>query len=155
MVDTIQELSKLSLKLNQKSDQLNVLITSINKKLGAMNLGVEVWLGDKPLEMGETKHRPDEQDCDVMYQEGRVLGYCRIGGSWQLGLKTCWYDFVDAGCEAEPTTLAGSEEPLLGASRLNRIKALELLPELLDQIKARAQKMLESIESAEKAAEEH
>jgi hypothetical protein len=152
MVDTIKELSDLSRKLNQKSDTLNAVITSINEKLAKLNLGVEAWLEHQPFEMSEVKHRPDEQQCDVMYQEGKVLGYCRISGTWQLALKTCWYDIVDEGCEVEPTSLLNSEESLLKASRLIRIKALELLPQLLDQIKAGAQKMLGGIESAEKAA---
>jgi hypothetical protein len=153
MQDTINELSELSRKLNEKSDQLSTIITSINEKLGAMNLGVEVWLEHQALEMGATKHRPDEQDCDVMYQEGEVLGYCRIDGTWQLAVKTCWYDFVEDDCDVEPTPVVNSEDPLLKASRSIRIKALELLPQLLDQIKTGAQKMLEGIESAEKAAE--
>jgi hypothetical protein len=38
------ELSVLSRKLNQKSDKTNEIITTINKKLAALNFCLEVWL---------------------------------------------------------------------------------------------------------------
>jgi hypothetical protein len=153
MVDAIKNLDELSRKLNHQSEKINSIITTLNAKLAALNLGVEVWLENHPLEHSEIRHRADEQDCDVMYHEGRVLGYCRIDDNWELALKKCWYDFGEEGEERQVTTVSDSETPLLKASRINRIKGLELLPDLLEKIKDRGEEMLEAIESAERVAE--
>ncbi len=152
MVDTLSELSGLSSKLNTQSEKLNSIISSVNQRLKALNLGVEVWLKDEPIEKSGMKHRPDSQDCAVMYQEQKVFGYCRIDGEWELAVKTFWSDAVEEGDECEPTEMLDSEISLLKTSRANRIKALELLPDLLDEIKAGAQKMLDAISSAEEIA---
>src|SRR5260370_32060469 len=41
MVDTIRELADLSHQLNEDSDAVNSTITTINKKLRSLNLGME------------------------------------------------------------------------------------------------------------------
>jgi len=152
MIDQISELSDLSRRLNNQSEKLNSIISAFDQELGALNLGVEVWLEDEPMETSKILHRRGEQDEDVTYQEGKVLGYCRIGSQWALALKTCWHDFVEDGSGIEPTTVADSETPLLKASRETRIKALELLPKLLDKMKTRADEMLGAIDQAQKIA---
>ena len=61
MVDTIKELSGLSRKLNQKSDTLNSVISSINEKLTKLNLGVDAWLLD-PIDADDPYCREDDED---------------------------------------------------------------------------------------------
>lgn len=40
----MNELTSLSATLNQHSDELNTLISSINDQLAKLNLGIETWL---------------------------------------------------------------------------------------------------------------
>jgi hypothetical protein len=138
MVDTINELSSIALKLNQKSDQLNALITSINSKLAKLNFGIEVWLESHPVkENGNAK---------------AFLGYCKSKDEWQLAV----WDPNDAlEVEDRPSVrLAGSNVwPLTEASRELRLLAMPLIPKLLDGIKDKAEELLRGLEAAEKAAE--
>jgi hypothetical protein len=62
MVDTLNELASLSRSLNEKSDKLNSIISSINVKLAKLNFGVEAWLYDDAIEEGEIYSISDEQD---------------------------------------------------------------------------------------------
>jgi hypothetical protein len=138
MVDTINELSSIALKLNQKSDQLNALITSINENLARLNFGIEVWLESHPVkENGNAK---------------AFLGYCKSKDEWQLAI----WDPNDAlELEDRPSVrLAGSNVwPLAEVSRELRLLAMPLIPKLLDGIKEKAEDLLKGLEAAERAAE--
>jgi hypothetical protein len=80
-----------------------------------------------------------------------VLGYCRIEENWELALKTVIYQ-TEVGDDTERLDKAHSKRPLLKASRHARIKAMKLLPKLLDRIKEGAEDMIEGIDTAESAA---
>jgi hypothetical protein len=137
VVDTIKELSSIALKLNQKSDQLNALITSINAKLAKLNFGIEVWLKSHPIkENGDSKV---------------FLGYYKSKDEWQL---TVWDpdDSLEPGDIPSPRS-SGNLWPLTAASRELRLLAMPLIPKLLDGIKDKAEELLSGLEAAEKAAE--
>ena len=137
MVDTVNELYSIALKLNQKSDQLNALITSINAKLAKLNFGIEVWL----------KSHPIKEDGDAK----AFLGYYKVKDEWQLSV---WDpdDALESGDIPSPR-LSGNLWPLTAASRELRLLAMPLIPKLLDRIKDRAEELLTGLEAAEKAAE--
>lgn len=159
MVDSISELSDLSRKLNQKSDQTNSIVTNINKKLAALNLGVEVWLDQ--YERDELKadnyRKVYAGQLDPLSREKEViyLGYSNVEDQWQLAVKegTLVESFDQDNHENTLELIDVGRRPLLKASRRVRVKALPLVPRLLDLIKLEASKMLEQIEAAEKAAE--
>ncbi len=147
MVDTIKELSDLSRKLNQKSDTLNDVITSVNQKLAKLSLGVEAWVSN--IKKGD----PYDYEREDLPQSIRVhdetwLGYCRLEEGWELAVKTVVLYEMD-----ETTILATAPMPLLKKSRNIRALAMKLIPELLDAIKDKAEELLDSINEAEKAAE--
>jgi hypothetical protein len=155
MVDTISELSDLSRKLNQQSDKLNAVISSINSKLGRLNLGIEVWLTNRPIMEDDLEDLDDRGQPTDPYFDATVLGYCRVGDEWQLAVedivKVIKYDEVGEQYTIvkNPTSL----RPLLRATREVRAQAMALIPTLLDSIKVEATDLLGSIERAEKAAE--
>lgn len=159
MVNTINELSELSRKLNQKSDKTNEIIAGINEKLAGLNLGIEVWLDrqfDKWLRDGDFERVGGAEQRDVYPREKEVayLGYCNVETGWQLAIKeaTLLEHRGDDGEVIEEDTDV-SYRPLLRASRETRIAALPLVPRLLDVLKAKAESVLRSIDEAEKAAE--
>jgi hypothetical protein len=161
MVETIQELSALAKKLNQKSDGINVSISTINAKLAKLNIGLEVWLGSgwsiDALKTDDWEEvNPNETNMLPRKRNFASLGYDIVEDAWQLTVKFAtetqhWDDDV-----RDVTTDISDVQyvPLLKASRELRIAALPLVPRLLDAIKARAEAVLNDIEAAAKAAEE-
>ncbi len=145
MVDSIKELSSLSRKLNQKSDTLNEVITSINAKLATLNLGVEAWVGN--IQRGDPWYRDADDDQAFPLHDETWLGYYRFEKGWELAVKTVTVD-ADGGA-AYVDGLA----PLLSARRDIRVRAMKLIPELLNSIKKNAETLLQSIDEAEKAAQ--
>ena len=131
MVDTINELSDLSRKLNQKSDQINSIIESINQKLLKLNLGFEAWVKDGDgVWLGYDKAARYRKD-------GNASVYI---GEWQLVTRR---DLTDG----------WSSESLLAASREVRVAGLKLVPQLLDALKEKATDMIATIEQAENSTE--
>jgi hypothetical protein len=138
VVDTINELSDLSRRLNQKSDQLNDLISSINGKLAKFNFGIEVWT------MSEA----------VMAEGSSMafLGYTKIEDEWQLAV---WDrdDVLRTEDSGGLHRIGQNVWPLLKVSRKVRLQAMPLVPRLLDDIKRRAEELLNGLAQAEEAAE--
>lgn len=156
VVDTINELSDLSIELNQQSDKLSSIISSVNSKLGKLNLGIEVWLERNPLEAEGYRDTHDDEGHRIdRYREVTLLGYCKVEDEWQLAVKAAIFQTETGrwGGEYEETVNPVSPTSLLKASRNLRSKAMSLLPELLDILKARAVSLLQGIEKAEEAAE--
>jgi len=155
MVDTVKELSELSRKLNQKSDTLNAVITSLNEKLAKLNLGVEAWLLD-PIEAVDAYFLPEDKGKKFPRRDAILLGYCKFDGGWALATKHATLvtrqNYPD-GEENEEVVSASKVAPLLTASRTIRANSMRLVPSLLDAIKMDAERLLNSIEKAEKAAE--
>jgi len=156
VVDTINELSSLSRKLNQKSDKTNSIITTINKKLADLNLGLEVWLENWEIESDDYSKVYAGQISPLPRQKSvTYLGYCNVEDGWQLAAKTgMLIEAWDKDSEETFTELTEVEyRSLLKAAREIRVGALPLVPRLLDQIKYRAESLLKAIDEAEKAAE--
>jgi len=155
MVD-INELSSLARKLNQKSDETNSIITTFNKKLGDLNLGLEVWLENSDIE-GNEYSRLSQAQNNLRPRQKVVtyLGYCNVEDAWQLATKTgILIEDWDSGCQEVSTELISvTYKPLLKATRQIRVGALPLVPRLLDQIKYRAESLLQAIDEAGKAAD--
>jgi hypothetical protein len=152
MVNSINELSEVSRRLNQKSDKINAVIKGINEKLDALNFGLEVWLDAEDLADNHWQSQPESQN----YREKSVifLGYCAIEGTWQLAVKGGTLTQVWDRGEIETEELTNVEyKTLLKATRTIRMKALPLIPQLLDLVKAEAEKVINSIDEAGEAAE--
>lgn len=154
MVDTINELSGLSRKLNEKSDTLNATITKVEEKLNALNLGVEAWL-DIALESGTPYYGEDDEAQRYPRKDVTVPGYAKISDEWCLAFREeTWHQVEDNfGRTVWETQWAVDPRPLLSAPRNIRAKALSHVSDLLNVIKHNAEQLLKGIEAGEKAAE--
>ena len=152
MMAKISELAPLAQKLNQKTDQINRTISMLNEKLGKLNLGIEVWLDGEPDEPLEAEAWSDEGS--MRSRSLSYLGYCRLSDKWQLAVK----DVVEEHTIVEGENCYEEVNPgytsLLQASRSLRLAALEKIPRLLDKLKKMGQDVLDTVEAAEKFAEE-
>jgi len=150
VVDTINELSNLASKLNQKSDTLNKTIEDLETKLNKLNLGVEAWLEScdaHAIMIGDPSY---DEDKRITSREETFLGFYRFDDGWHLAVKeTIAEKDADGHFVTADVILIGS---LLTASRNVRIKAMALVPQLLDAIKAEAESLLKDINAAEEAA---
>ncbi len=163
-MDSFKELAQVAEQLNQKSNQINLTISSINDKFRAMNLGTEVWLEDRPLISGDDQlwrlaslTGEDSEPTDVSEEDGETfhtsnqtwLGYCKVENLWQLAVRN--QEVLPPGVRA----LDGKHivditlpVPLLKATRDLRLEALELLPMLVEKMKNRAEQLIAGIEKA-------
>lgn len=154
---SLNELSDVSARLNAKSNNLNKLISSTNERLQEMNFGTEVWLTDDAIETSDTEtvHR-ERPDVEVApFYDATLLGYCEVEDEWQLAVKnTTVVEKTNPYGGNTYNALQDSRRPfpLLKASRAIRMKAMRLIPALLDELKSEAEQLLKSIEEAEAQA---
>lgn len=151
----LSELSPVAQTLNQKSNQINAVISKINAKLLSLNLGIEVW-----LELNDTGLSFDSgDDCSpaTKYRRRDLLGYAQCGKdwTWQLAVKhektTYVYDPEER--QEEPMCEPGPTTPLLSASRGLRIEAIQNIDALLTMLKQHGNHIIKSINEAEAAAD--
>jgi len=142
----ISELTLLARKLNKKSDQVNRTLTTLNQKLTKLNVGVEIWL-DTPLPTEEKRI----DDKGVCHREAGYLGYSRRLGEWQLTVREVNTDVQPNGDTVQTAPLR--YHSLLKCRRDARLAALVQVPRLLDALKAESERLLKSIDAAERTAQ--
>ena len=151
MLDSVNELSELAAELNQESDSLNeTVIASTNAKLAKLGLGVEAWVGN--VEEGDPYFRDDDENERWPLHTETWLGYYRFDRGWELAIKMLVRQQTGDFNNPEVTVTASTPLPLLNAPRDVRVKATELIPQLLDAIRDNAQELLKSIKKAKQAA---
>jgi hypothetical protein len=155
----MHDLAEVSRKLNKQSDTLNQVISSINTKLESMNIGLEVWFEDVPVDSGDPYSTYGNADRDHEYpfpaRDVTLLGYTCINEKWVLAVKSAVLVTEQGRTGEAYETITESSElrPLLNASRQIRAKSMRIVPRLLAEIRNQAQEALDSIEAAKKAAE--
>lgn len=88
-----------------------------------------------------------------MTREAKLLGYCSLEEKWELVVRDVTWETMFP--DGEETTInPHCPVPLLEASRLTRIRAMRLIPRLLDEIKRQAEAALGDIERTEKTVQE-
>jgi len=117
-----KRLAESAAKLNKVSDQLTTQIEQIDAALKGLNLGVAAWV---------TITDTEDEDGNCVVEE---LGYVRIGSRWGVALKTA------SGVRGEQGD--GTFSAFADAPRQLRIRAVEFIPKLLDQISAEAEAMV-------------
>jgi hypothetical protein len=151
VVDTINELSDLASKLNEKSDTLNQAIKSMNEMLQRLNLGVEAWVADPVLSVEDSYYRDNDDEQKWPIHRETWLGYSKGPfETWQLVTKDVTLDHNDEVISSD------GHCALLSSPRPIRARAMKLFPRLLDEIKSEAESVLndvdEGVEAAHKAA---
>jgi hypothetical protein len=147
---TVEGLSDLAKKLNEKSDTLNATISTVNRKLAKLNMGVEVWIGlseDIPF------YREDDNDEQWPLRDETWLGYCKVGDTWELALKDVTVGTDEGGDRFSEPVRTGPVRSLLQSPREARVSAMDWIPSLLDSIKRKAERLIEAIDEAKQAAE--
>jgi hypothetical protein len=142
----LSELAPLAKTLNEESNDLNQTIAALNRHLAGLNLGIEVWCGpwdeDTPFQIGYAKVE------DGVNSRGTA--------TWELATRSCTPVLVkdeEGGdnWEAKPSSL-GTPQCLLRASRNVRVDGLEVIPEIIRALKARAESRIATIRKAKKLA---
>jgi hypothetical protein len=154
----IKDLAALARKLNANTDALNQSLEEIQNKLNALGLGIEVWLGQS-LHQSDMDDVLDEREVPTGEREyyADELGYGRHGDKWALLVRNRRTVIAPADDPRDPDvrTVFGptDQQPLLNASRKLRIAAVDLIPALVEGLKAAAASALASIEKAKKLAD--
>jgi len=158
MTDVESVLSKFKQKavaLNAASDSINDTIAAIERQLVEANAGLEVWLTDAGA-LDETEEEQFTETESVQWTK-TFLGFAKLGPGvegWHLAVRP--HTFVgeisyDGSTPSEPEdTGGGHATPLSQASRQIRIKALELLPTLIERLGKAADEALKTIEDAKR-----
>lgn len=152
MMVNLSELTPLAKKLNQKSDELNSVISTINEKLNALNLGIEVWTST-PIQSGDYEYDHDTEPPQ-RYREVVYLGYAEVGDEWQLAVKEALLETREDDNGRQYEDAANPKvRPLASASRRLRTAAMAELPDLLNGLKYKAEQLISAIDAGKKAAD--
>jgi hypothetical protein len=158
--ETFRKLSEKASKLNKSSDEINRIISSFEKKLGEMNLGVEVWYGDPDrswfLNPEADSHGFTLERSDMHVEKGRqssfiiVLGYAKLGNSWRLAVREGTIRGGFSGGEYVETFAEDKRFPLSEATRAVRMSALGAMEGLFGAIEKKADELLAQLEKGRK-----
>lgn len=151
MTAQIAELEPLAKQVNDKSNQINVTIRTINEKLANLNLGIEAWL-DRDNQALSSSHWRDRNSSMPRTRTVSYLGYDQLGDKWELAVKNMTEELTVEDGEQFIAKVNPQYFPLLQASRDIRVAAMELIPRLLDELKEKGQQLLGTVEAAEKMA---
>jgi hypothetical protein len=154
----LKDLKPLAKKLNTKTDELTASLRTVEDSLNEMGLGIETRLA-QALTTGPKTFRPlgaegARAHAEYIYTSTH-LGYGRHGDRWALVV----HSVTNLGIRDQYSNIVEDEEqedenpkPLLQASRAIRIKAVEHIEPLIEQLQKEAQTSLEKIEKARQIA---
>lgn len=137
---SFQQLKAAATQLNTVSDELGHSISELDAALKRLNLGISAWV---TIAGSLASTSPDG------YFWAQQLGYAKVGSKWGIALRT-----VQGNEFADPDENPSPEEWLFNdAPRALRVKAVQELPELLEELtreaRATADKITEKIGQAE------
>lgn len=160
MVDATETLSRLShkaSKLNKLSDEINGIISTFEKKLAGMNLGIEVWYGDPDKDWfcnpeatwyGFTLKRDDaEAKAGIRESYIAVLGYCKNGDTWCLAVKEGIVKGRMINNEFQENFIEDKRYPLAEASRVIRMRAVGAMEQFFEAVEKKADELIAEIET--------
>ncbi len=144
----LRRFSSAATRLNADSDSANATISAIEKHLVDENVGLEVWLPQVV-----TSADPEGSTLEKTWAATR-LGFTKLDGEWQLAVKpvrfvTGFFE-GDTSCPYQEEFVAGDPVPLLKSSREIRIRALKLLPDLIEQLTEEAERCSDTIGEAKR-----
>ena len=141
MTNELKELESVARALNEESDEINTTITTLNAKLAALTIGLEVWLG--------------------LDEDHYQIGYANVDEEWQIATGYCeefrWVEEPGwpEGSHYEPVQATDfTLTPLLQEARELRIRGLRHIKALYRELCREAERGLGAIREAKKLAEE-
>ena len=132
---SFQRLAEKATHLNQASDELTKPIETLDAELKKLGLGISAWITIQ-------HNRSEESDC--WYTE--ELGYTKLNNRWGVALRTSSGDYsYPPGDEWHEWHFADSPRSL-------RVKAVDHLPALLDELAREAVKTTLAIKAKTEVA---
>jgi hypothetical protein len=132
---TFPKLRAAAKNINQASDELAKAVSPIEPILARLNIGVATW----------TKISGDEDEEGAYWS--RDVGYCKLNSGWKLAIRTTHgHNGYDQHSEE---TWEFNDAP-----RYIRVEAIGKIPQLLDDIAARAEQTTRQILAKSKQASE-
>lgn len=155
----LDKLASLAKTLNEKTDSINSAIERLEKRLGEMNIGLEVWLKDRIASEG-TFIRENEEgepiDPEGWEAEWSIqIGYAKYN-DWVFVSRRI-LDLYEPSLYAPGTVQLNRTfneddgqlyRPLTSAPRAVRIAALPFIEKLVDNMIEAAEKNIEIIDDA-------
>jgi hypothetical protein len=142
LASRMSDITETARLLNEVTEQANATLAAVERHLWQADIGLEVWLDDNELDVLD---REIDEKCedDVEVERRQVLGYVKIGERWRIASRAEKYERrLDSeswlGYSYDPV-------PIANASRKHRIRALELLPKLLEKVQAEAQRTIQAV----------
>lgn len=160
----LADLTALAPKLNEESDSLNPIFDAWQRKLAALNIGLEEWV---TISSEERSVRVDDEDAlrrrrpeipafrellntkEVTGSIDTQFGWC--GGFLMIRQITYRGDLKDKlGDQRWEEITRDNPRLVQQVSRQVRIEALEQLPRLLERLKTAAESAVEKIQRAKR-----
>ena len=126
----VKDLASLSRRLNEASDILSRQIAQVEAAINELKLGVWAWVTVSKYEADSDFTVGGKSDTVTKVES---LGYGKHQGKWCLLFATSYEEYPDPRLE---TVI-----PLRDAPRMERIQAVEKLPELIQALEAKAKDM--------------
>lgn len=134
---SFQKLAEKASHLNQVSDELTKIIDTLDAELKKLGLGISAWVTID-----------DDRSDDGQYWSSEELGYTKLSNRWGIALRTRSGDYnypPDDECH---------EWHFSDSPRTLRIKAVDHLPTLLDELSKEAAKMASAIRTKAEIADQ-
>jgi len=151
----LPELSAISKTLNDESNRVNALLNEFERKLCALNLGVEAWVTDQALtdrRVIETFEKYSGEEGELYRSYDRQLGFGQIDDRWALVVRTVTFERPSMGSDWVMLS-EGRPTALLQAARPIRVAALKTLDALVETLTEEAKQVVQSIKAAEQTIE--
>jgi hypothetical protein len=136
----LKHLASLSKSLNEASDTLSKQITQVEAALNELNLGIWAWVVLGKYVDDETFRTNGNPESVTRVEH---LGYGKHQGKWGILFAVDYDEY--------PDPELGAVWFLRDAPRMNRIKAVEKLPELIKALETEAAEVTE--EATKKATQ--
>jgi hypothetical protein len=127
---SFQQLSQAAASLNKATDELTETITELDQALSRLNLGVSVWV--RVIQW--------DDDRNIGAYEREELGFAKIEGDWSIGIRR-----VDGHEESPDPDEVREIWPFNAAPRELRLRAVNELPNLMDELGKAAAKAAEAV----------
>ncbi len=127
---TFDDLTTIAADLNQASDDLTQIVTALDSALQRLNIGIVSWV---VVSKTHDERVPSLYECEQ-------VGYAKVNGNWGLAIRKL------TGNEISPENGKVRDIWLFNdAPRGVRLRAVEKLPEVIDQLARSALKTAERL----------
>jgi hypothetical protein len=152
----LKDLEPLSKRLNAASDELHQALQTIQERLNALAIGLEVWVEDERLSESDWSDilNDDDEPTGAREYTTEELGYGRFGDGWSLLVRDRRH--VESRNEYGIMTITDYDDgltPLLRAPRAVRVAAVTVIPKLIEALEAEAKNVIERVQQAKKIAD--